>query len=90
MITTQDLWQLEFLSDYLERSIQANESVANEQDTKNPHTKGIAFGLRLVNEDLIKVKKKLDAQIANLQQKAVSPYMIDDLTYEGGDEVESA
>ena len=90
MITTQDLWQLEFLSDYLERSINANEKVAGIQDETNPHSRGIAFGLRLTNEDLIKAKKQLDKQIEKLQRKAASPYMIDDLNYEGGEEVESA
>lgn len=86
MITTQDLWQLESLSDYLGECIETNEKVAGSKDTNKPHERGIAFGIRLANGDLIKAKKKLDAQIERLQKEAESPYLLDDLTYEGVEE----
>ena len=85
MITTQDLWQLEFLSDYLETCIKTNEKVATGKD-QTPHSRGIAFGIRMTNEDLIKAKKRLDDQLELLKEKAASPYLIDDLTYEGVEE----
>lgn len=88
MIHAKDLWQLEFLSTRIKDLINANTAAMEAQDFENSHQRGIAFGINLVNKDLLKVKETLDQEIERLQKKAESPFMIDDLNYE--EEMESA
>ncbi|CAM3734613.1 hypothetical protein [Mesobacillus zeae] len=87
MIIKRDLWQLEFISNTIDRMIRTNDKASNNRAAEDlDYSQGINFGMNIVNGDLIKIKKRLDEQIELLNNKAESSYMIDDLTFE---EVES-
>jgi hypothetical protein len=83
--------KLESLSDQIERYRKiATECGLENKAHYSEHVQGIGSGLLLAEKNyLLSLKEEVDRSIAELKTDS-DTYMIDDLTYEGVDEVESA
>ena len=83
--------KLESLSDQIERYRKINESQVKEnKEYRSDYMQGIGAGLKIAADNyLVTLKEAVDRSIAELKEDA-DTYLIDDLTYEGGDELESA
>lgn len=83
--------KLETLSWQMERYMKLMDEVAAEnQFDRSERVQGMGVGLIQAKDNYFAtIKNEVDRSIAELKADA-DTYLIDDLTYEGGDEVESA